>query len=83
MKNINIQIFSHGLPPIESTTGGTLSYIADHLIYQTRNDLNIYLKYYLESTFIEVTNLSKTYIIVGCTYRHPTVDLNAFKLLLS
>ena len=68
VKNIIIQIVSYEFTPTESTTGGTLLYIADQLTYQTRNDLNIYLKYYLESTFIEVTNPSKTNIIVGCIY---------------
>ena len=58
--------------PTESTARRTLLYIADHLTYQRRNDLNIYQKNYLESTFTEVTNLHKTNIIVGCIYRHPT-----------
>ena len=76
MKNDNIPNFSHGFTPIESTAGGTLLYIADHLAYQKRNDLNIYAKNYLESTFIETIYPSKTNIIVGCIYRHPTMDLN-------
>ena len=37
----------------------------------------IYAKNYLELSFIEITNPSKTTnIIVGCIYRHPTMDLN-------
>ena len=78
VKNISIQIFSYELTPTASTTGGTLLYIADHLTYQTKNYLNIYLNYYLESTFIKVTNPSKTNIIVDCIYSHPTMGLNAF-----
>ena len=65
VKNINIPNFSYEFTPTESTAGGTLLYIADHLAYQKRNDLNIYVKNYLELTFIEVTNLSKTNIIKG------------------
>ena len=76
LKNINIPNFSYEFTPTESTAGGTLSYITEHLAYQKRNDLNIYLKNYLESIFNEVANLSKTNIIVGCIYRHPTTDLN-------
>ena len=53
-------------------------YIVDHLAYQKRNDLDIYEKNYLEPTFIEVPNPSKTNIIVGCIYRHPTMDLKEF-----
>ena len=78
VKNINIPNFSYEFTPTESTAGGTLIYIADHLAYQKRNDLTIYAKNYLESTFIEITNPSKTNIIVGCIYRHPTMDLNEF-----
>ena len=51
MKNINIPNFSYEFTPTESTAGGTLLYIADHLAYQRRNDLNLYEKNYLESTF--------------------------------
>ena len=77
LKN-NIPNFSYEFTPTESTAGGTLLCIADHLVYQKRNDLNIFAKNYLESTFIEITNPSKTNIIVSCIYRHPTMDLNEF-----
>ena len=59
MKNINIPNVSYEFTPTELTAGGTLLYIADHLAYQKRNDLNIYAKHYLESTFIEITNPSR------------------------
>ena len=78
VKNINIPNFSYEFTPTESTAGGTLIYIADHLSYEKRNDLTIYAKNYLESTFIEITNPSKTNVIVGCIYRHPIIDLNEF-----
>ena len=41
-------------------------------------DWNVHEKNYLQSTFTEITNPSKTNIIVGCIYRHPTMDLNEF-----
>ena len=78
VKNINIPNFSYEFTPTESTAGGTLLYISDHLVYQKRSDLNIYEKNYLESTFIEITNPSKTNMIVGCICTHPTMDLNEF-----
>ena len=82
MKNINIPNFSYEFTPAESTVGGTLLYIADNLAYQKRSDLIIYAKNFLESTFIEITIPSKTNnIIMGCIYRHPTMDLN--ELLIS
>ena len=58
VKNINIPNFSFDLTPTESTAVGTLLYIADHLVYQNRNDL--YKINNLESTFIEITNPSKS-----------------------
>ena len=59
MKNINIPTFSFAFTPTESTAGGTLLYIADHLAYQNRNDLNFYKINNLELTFIEITNPNK------------------------
>ena len=78
VKKINISNFSYEVTPTESTAGGTLMYIAHQLTYQKRNNLTVYAKNYLESTFIEITNLSKTNIFVGCIYRHLTIDLNEF-----
>ena len=77
MRNINIQN-SYEFTPTESTTGRTLLYITDHLAYQKRNDLNLYEKNDLESTFIEITNPVKTNITVGCICRYHTIDLNEF-----
>ena len=57
---------------------GTLFYIADHLAYQKRNDLNLYEINNLESIFIEINNPNKSNIIVGCIYRHPKMDLLTF-----
>ena len=78
MKNNNIPNCSYEFTPTESTAGGALLYIADHLPYQRRNDLNLYEKNYLESIFIEITNPTKRKIIVGCIYQNPTMDLNEF-----
>ena len=78
MKNINNPNFSYEFTPTELTAEGALLYIAHQLAYQRRNDLNVYEKNYLESTFIEITNPTKTNIIVACICRHPTMDLNKF-----
>ena len=45
----------------ESSAGGTLLYIANHLSYKPRLDLNIYKSIKLESTFIEILNPQKVY----------------------
>ena len=53
-------------------------YIANHLSYKPRQDLNIYKKNELESTFIEIMNPKKSNIIVGTIYKHPSMDLTDF-----
>ena len=70
VKKINIPNFSYEFTPTKLIAGGTIIYIADRLAYQRRNDLTIYAKNYLESTFIEINNPSETNIIAGCIYRH-------------
>ena len=66
-------------PTAESSAGGTLLYIANHLSYKSHNDLNIYKKSELESTFIEVINPQKSNIIIGSMCRHPSnMDLDDF-----
>ena len=77
-KNINILNFSFEFTPTESTAGGTLLYIADHLIYQKQNDLNLYKINNSESTFIEITNSNNSNIIVKCIYRYSQMDLFKF-----
>ena len=70
--------YSFEFTATETSAGGTLLYIANHLSYKCRNDLNIYKKNELESTFIEIVNPKKSNIIVGVIYRHPSMDLTDF-----
>ena len=76
--NLSLNNYSMEFTPTESSAGGTLLYIANHLSYKSRNDLNIYKKSELESTFIEVINPQKSNIIIGSIYRHPSMDLDDF-----
>ena len=64
--------------PTESSAGGTLLYIANHLSLKSRNNLNVYKKSELESTFIEVIDPQKSNIVIGILYRHPSMDLDDF-----
>ena len=75
---MNLNNYSFEFTPTEISAGGTLLYIANHLSYKCPNDLNIYKKNELESTFIETVSLRKSNIIVGVTYRNPSMDLNDF-----
>ena len=78
LNNLNLNNYSFEFTPAETCAGGTLLYIANHLSYKCRNDLNIYKKNELESTFIEIVNPKKSNIIVGVIYRHPSMDLTDF-----
>ena len=70
--------FSHEFCPTESSAGGTLLYIRNHLSYKPRNDLSIYKPTELESSFIEISNPKRSNIIIGYIYRHPNMDLDEF-----
>ena len=78
LNNLNLNNYSFEFTPTETCAGGTLLYIANHLSYKCHNDLNIYKKNELESTFIEIVNPKKSNIIVGVIYRHPSMDLTDF-----
>ena len=76
--DISIPNYSYEFCPTEANAGGTLIYIRNHLSYKTRNDLKIYKSFELESTFIEICNTKKTNIIIGCTYKCPSMNINEF-----
>ena len=78
LNNLNPNHYSFEFTPTEASAGGTLPYIANHLSYKCRNDLNIYKKNELESTFIETVNPKNSNIIVGVIYGHPSMDLADF-----
>ena len=42
--NININNCAYEFTPTESSAGGTLIYVANHLAYKPRTDLQIYKK---------------------------------------
>ena len=59
LNNLNLNDYSYEFTPTETTAGGTLLYIANHLSSKCCNDLNIYKMNELESTFIEIVNPKK------------------------
>ena len=78
MNNLNLNNYSFEFTPTETSANGTLLYIANLLSYKYRNDLNIYRKNELESTFIQIVNPRQSSIIVGVIYRNPSIDLTDF-----
>ena len=75
LNNLNLHNYYFEFTPTDSSTGGTLLYIANRLSYKCRNDLNICKKTELESAFIEIVDPRKSNIIVEVIYRHPSIDL--------
>ena len=78
-QNIELSNYSFEHTPTESSAGGTLLYIANHLPYKTKK----YKKIDLESTFVEIINPKKSNIIVGTICRHPKMDVTEFNNILN
>ena len=66
------------ISPTESGKGGTLLYIDKNIKCKLRNDLNIYEKEIVESTFIEILNKKQKNMIIGCVYKHPKHEVSDF-----
>ena len=75
---MNLNNYSFEFTPTETSAAGVLLYITNNLSYKCCNDLNIYKKNELESTFIEMFNIKKSNIIAGVIYRHPSMDITDF-----
>ena len=69
-RNIVLINYSFEHTPTESSTGGTLLYVANHILYKTRSDLNICKKFELESTFIEIINSKNMILLLA-----PFIDI--------
>ena len=78
VNTLNLMNYSHEFCPTESSAGVTLLYIRNHLSYKSRNDLSIYKPTELESSFFQISNPKRSNIIIGCIYRHPSMDLDEF-----
>ena len=76
--NITIPGYNFEHCPTEGNCGGTLIYIKDNLSYKNRNDLKIYKKLELESTFIEIRMKKGKDIIIGSIYKHPNLETEQF-----
>ena len=67
--------------PTEASKGGSLIYISNKLISKPRKDLEIYEPMKVESTFSEIIIPNGKNIIVGCVYKHHTIDPKEFENL--
>ena len=73
---MNDYVIEHN--PTESSAGGTLLHVNKKYLYQPRNDFNIYKLGHPESIFVEIILPKRSNIIIGCIYRHPSMDICTF-----
>ena len=78
VNSLHLINYSYEFCPTESSAGGTLLYIRNHLSYTPRNDLSIYKPTELELSFIEISNPKRSNIIIGSIYRQPNMALEEF-----
>ena len=76
--NLSLQNYAIKQTSSESTAGGALLYINKRHSYKTHPDLAIYKPKKLESIFVEVILPKKSNLIVGCSYKHPCMDICTF-----
>jgi len=76
--DINIPNYHLFHTATEAAKGGTLIYIANKLISKPRKDLEIYESMRVESTFSEIIVPNGKNIIIGCIYKHHTIDPKEF-----
>ena len=78
--DLKINGYKHYQTPTEANKGGVIMYVLDKHDSIPRKDLEklVYKSRILESTFVEIVVPNKKNIILGCIYRHPSMDLNDF-----
>ena len=79
LTQVQLPNYNFELTPTESTNRGTTIYIKKTLNYKLGKDFIIYKLNQLESTFIQVIQKKGT-CIVGCTYRHPSMEISDFNM---
>ena len=78
--NVEVKGYKQYSTPTESDKGGVIIYIANHYNCKPREDLDVivYKSYVLESVFAEIIISNKKNILLGCIYRHPSMDVKDF-----
>ena len=77
---VSIDGYQQFSTPTESDKGGVILYISKQYFCKPRKDLDsiLYKRYALESIFVEIILHNKKYILLGCIYRHPSMEVNDF-----
>ena len=62
----------------KTAKGGARIYVAKEVNFKERKDLKIQRKGEIEAVFTEILNEHSENIIVGCIYKHPSMNLKLF-----
>ena len=76
LNNLNLNNYSFEFTPTETSAGGTLLYIANHLSYKCQNDLNIYKKMNLNLLLLKLS-IQKNQILLWESF----TDIHLWTLL--
>ena len=78
--DVSLKGYNFYSTPTGSERGGVSLFIADNHKCKPRKDLDslTYKSNEVESVFIEIVTLKKNNIIIGCIYRHPSMELQEF-----
>ena len=78
--DMSIKGYQHYFTPTESNKGDVILYIAEQHNCKPRKDLDAisYKTYALESVFTEIIIPNKRNILLGCMYRHPSMEVKDF-----
>ena len=72
---VNLNSYSFESTPTESSVGGAMLYVSNHLSYKPQTDLNVCKKIN--------SNSKKSNVIVGCVYKHLNMDVLDFNYLIN
>ena len=78
LNNLNLNNYPFEFTTTETSAGGTLLKIANHVSYNVVMTLISIRK--MESTFIEIVNPKKSNVTVGVIYRHPSSSLEVLSI---
>ena len=77
--SIDILAYNNKHTATESSVGGSLLYISQHLCYTVWQNLQICCSKKLESIFIEITLTNKPNYMHRSSCKHPSLNLTKFK----
>ena len=82
INSTNLKDCSYESCPTETSVGGTLLYISNHLFYKSRNDLCIY-KSTVEKTFIEILSKKNEAVFLISDFNTDSLNMRNIRPLMN